>query len=63
MLKSITHRLLAIAVLLFSTAAAAQFGSQTIIIFPGVPSGSCSATQLGLNNANGNLYSCGPGSA
>lgn len=29
-----------------------------VIPFSGVPSGSCSATQLAVNTSNGNLYSC-----
>lgn len=44
-----------------SCSAFAQFGSKTIVIFPGVPSGSCAQSQLGLDKANGYLYSCGSG--
>lgn len=38
--------------------ALAQFSGQTILIYPGVPSGSCAQTQLGLNGPIGDLYSC-----
>ena len=41
--------------------ASAQIGNTSMLLFPGVPSGTCQSLQLGLNMANGNLYSCNNG--
>jgi len=49
-------------VLLPAAIAVAQIGNTTTIVFPGVPSGKCQPTQLGLNKSNGDLYSCSNGS-
>jgi hypothetical protein len=53
--------LLGCSLFMLSLAMFAQIGNVTMLTFPGVPSGKCQNTQLGLNRANGNLYSCNNG--
>jgi hypothetical protein len=56
--KFLALLIVAAMILCFSSPSRAQNGNTITIIFPGIPTGTCSPFSYAINNTNGDLYNC-----